>query len=152
MKRELAGIGIITVLAILGRLVEDTRKIGLAPQGAGKRLANIQGMYECCNVHLTLSLAMFGFVWSTSADLSIAAIVFILIFLGIASKAVLSKHKPERLSLKDFDALYGFFIPNACALTAVIFVVASVAFGEAKTPPPNNNGNQPPPPHAAHTP
>jgi hypothetical protein len=152
MKRELAGITIITILAILGRLMEDTRKIGLAPQGAGKRLANIQGMYECCNVHLTLSLAMFGFVWSTSADLSMAAIIFVLILSGIASKAVMSKHKPERLSLKDFDALYGFFIPNACALAAMIFVLASVAFGEAKTPHLNDNGNQPPAPHAAQTP
>lgn len=134
MERELTGIGIITVLAVLGRLLEDCRKIGLAPRGTGKRLNDVQGMYECFNFHLTLSLAMLGFVWSTSGDSFVSAVVFILILFGIASKGVFSEHRPDRLSLKDLDARYGFFIPNACAMAAMLFVLGTVAFGEIKTP------------------
>lgn len=150
MERELTGIGIITVLAILGRLLEDCRKIGLAPRSAGKRLTNIQGMYECFNFHLTLSLAMLGFVWSTSGDSFVAAVVFILILFGIASKGVFSQHKPDRLSLKDLDARYGFFIPNACALAAMFFVLATIAFGQTKTSQPHNERNHLKAPSAEH--
>lgn len=129
----------ITVLTIIGKLLEDSRKIGLAPRGAGRRLANIAGMYECFNCHLTLSLGILGLVWSTSGDFSVAIVVIILILIGITSKGVFSEHKPDRLSMKDLDARYGFYVPNACALAALLFVLGTIAVGTPSAAPTPNN-------------
>lgn len=146
MAREFAGIAIITVLAILGRLLEDCRKIGLSPKGSRKRLTNIGGLYECFNFHLNLSLGMLGLLWTTSGESSAIITVFIFILLGVASKGVFSQHKPDRLSLKDLDARYGFFVPNACALACVCVVAGMILSGEKppSTSPPDRSRNTPP--------
>ena len=128
MGKEFAGIAIITALAVVGKLIEDCRKIGLAPRGSGKRLDGIGGMYECFNIHLNLSLGMLGLVWSTSLGSPPAYILFILVLVGVASKGVFSQHKPDRLNLRDLDARYGFFIPNACALASVLLVIGVTYF------------------------
>lgn len=115
------GVIIITLISILGKLIEDCRKI-LVTSRTPNPNRNVRAFYECYNIHLGLSLGMLGFFWGvrTGGD-SLICLLFIILF-GIVSKGVFSGHKPVSLRLNDRDAFWGLYVPNACGIAAAIYV------------------------------
>ena len=105
-------------MTIIGNIIESARKFSLHKSATLENPNNIKIFYECLNIHLSLSLGSIGLYWeqtSTSPKLIIFALIYFLI--GIAFKASLSEHQPERISIRDSDSLCGFIIPNACAVS-----------------------------------
>jgi hypothetical protein len=112
---------IITVIAILGRLIEHAHKFDIKNKAINIIDGNIKSFYECLNVHLSLCLGVLGLIWAYTKNINQAIVIFIFILVGLVLKGVFSEHKPDRLFYTDRDALFGLYLPNACAFSAVIY-------------------------------
>ncbi len=113
----------ITTFALVGRFIENTRKFKLKIRSIKDGKENIHSFYECLNIHLSLCLGVLGVAWTAKKQVSEVAWIFLIIFLGVASKGVFSNHKPDRLIFKDRDALWGLYIPNGLAIGTVVYSV-----------------------------
>lgn len=123
---------LITAISFFGKLIEDCRKLGLAPKGAGKPFADLCCFYECLNIHLSLSLGMLGMVLAIDAGHVWILIMVLMTLAGVVSKGVFSGHEPDRLTWRDRDALWGIYVPNGLAIGTVFIAFVLVA---APTPP-----------------
>jgi hypothetical protein len=117
---EVLGAAVITSIAIIGKIVENSGHFHTNHRTGGSRVVLY---YDSLNFHLHLSLGMLGLAWSQHWDTDYCAPIFILILLGITTKGVLAKPKPVTLSFLDRTAFCGLYLPNILAFICVGWVL-----------------------------
>ena len=73
------GVIVISILTIIGNIIESARKFSLHKSATLENPNNIKIFYECLNIHLSLSLGSIGLYWeqtSTSPKLIIFALIY----------------------------------------------------------------------------
>jgi hypothetical protein len=119
---EVVGVGIITVAAIMGKVIESGHTFHSARTRGGQRDL-ISAYYECANFHLHLSLGMLGLAWSRHWDAAVCCPLLILIMAGVGAKGVLAGPKPDTLRFSDSNAFVGLYLPNILAFVCVGFAL-----------------------------
>lgn len=119
------GVLVICVLAVTGRVLESSRCFIRGPLGTG---LNARVLYDCLNVHLNLSLGMFGLLWGLKVSVARCMILVVLLLLGVASKSAFSQHRPDSLKMKDPDAFFGLWIPTFFGVLCVFYVAGLFVF------------------------
>ena len=141
-NHEVEGVVLITAIALIGKLIEAARPLIYASDRSIESTSFTEVAYECFNFHLHLSLGMLGLLWTQNAGPESCIILILMVLAGVLAKGLFSKHKPDRLSMSDHDALRGLYIPNAFAFACVIFVTYQLHFATAEAPSKDSAANQ----------
>lgn len=120
----IVGSMVVAGIAILGALIENTRRISLA-RTHNASVRNTRVYYDCLNLHLSLTLGMLALVLGAGCSGTEVMLLVGMIFVGVVAKGVFSNHTPERLVWRDRDALIGLIIPNGMGASSVLFTLAS---------------------------
>ncbi len=114
---------LIAIFGLCGKLAENMR--GLNSLRDKERNDTIATLYNCFNLHLSISIGAAILVWNSAAQgpklVSIVLISTILIFSGALFRGFVSDLVPERLHYRDKVARYGLFIPNGFAIASIAF-------------------------------
>lgn len=116
-------LSLVALLVLAGSLAENVR--GLNSLRDENHDGTISTLYNCFNLHLSISIGAAILVWNTAVQgpelVSVVLISVILIFFGALSKGIVSDLEPERLHYRDKVALFGLIIPNGFAFASMTF-------------------------------
>ncbi len=121
---------LVVALGVMASVIEHIRSFNsVFDSDSG---GTTRALYGCFNVHLPLSIGASALVWksvlssgsnvgSSSVNMSVIIVTFFLILFGSVMKGLVSDAEPEGLGFSDKVATRGMYIPNAVAVSAVVF-------------------------------